>query len=138
LTGYFTGLLTSAQTIGRQAGTGNWGGFVMGLVLGIIWTPCAGPVLGSILTLIATQTDLAQASILLVAYAVGAGIPLLVIGYASQWVTTRVSSLARHAKTMQQVFGVLILLLAAAMFYGYDLEIQQKLLELYPQSYFKF
>src|SRR3989344_2420607 len=56
---------------------GNLGAFVLGATLGLIWTPCAGPVLGSILTLIATSTDLARAGILLSAYALGAGIPML-------------------------------------------------------------
>ena len=48
------------------------GGFVLGTTLGLVWTPCAGPVLGSILTVIATSKDTAWASTLLVVYAIGA------------------------------------------------------------------
>jgi len=53
---------------------GNIGGFVLGTTLGLVWTPCAGPVLGSILTVVATSKDAAWASTLLVVYAIGAAI----------------------------------------------------------------
>lgn len=132
LTASLSGLITSAGQISRKAGEGNLGGFVLGVMLGLIWTPCAGPVLGSILTLVATSTDLGRASVLLTAYAIGAGIPMLVIGYGSQYVTTRISKIARYSKILQQIFGVLVLALAIAMFYQYDLVLQAKLLDLFP------
>jgi cytochrome c-type biogenesis protein len=123
--------INKANEIGTQAGTGNFGGLILGVMLGIIWTPCAGPVLGSILTLIATQVDIARATILLVAYAIGAGIPMLVVAYGGQIVTTRVRLLARYATRIQQAFGVLILALAIAMYFNYDIVIQAKILEFY-------
>lgn len=130
----FSGTLTRANQAGQQAGSGNWGGFVLGLMLGVIWTPCAGPVLGSILTLIITQTELARAGVLLTGYAIGAGIPMVVIAYGGQLVTTRVRLLARVSGRIQQVFGFVILLLAVAMYFQYDLVIQAKLLEFYDFS----
>ena len=63
---------------------GNIGGFVLGTTLGLVWTPCAGPVLGSILTVVATSKDTASASALLVVYAIGAAIPMLAIAYGGQ------------------------------------------------------
>lgn len=139
LTRRFGGLFNRMGAIGNRYGnSGNWGGFVLGVVLGIIWTPCAGPVLGSILTLVATSTDLARAGILLFAYAVGAGIPMLIIGYGSQYVTARVAKIARYSKILQQFFGILIVLLAVAMFFQYDLVLQAKLLEFFPSNYLKF
>lgn len=132
LTAYLSGLISTASNASRKAGSGNWGGFVLGVMLGVIWTPCAGPVLGAILTLVATSTDLARASILLTAYAIGAGIPMLVIGYGSQYITTRIRGIAQYARILQQVFGVLILVLAVAMYFQYDLVLQAKLLDLFP------
>lgn len=134
LTTHLSAYINKANQTAQAAGTGNFGGFVLGVMLGVIWTPCAGPVLGSILTLIATQTDLARASILLIAYAVGAGLPMLVIAYGGQLVTTRVRSLARYSTRIQQIFGLLILGLAVAMFFQYDLILQAKLLNLYNFS----
>jgi cytochrome c-type biogenesis protein len=137
LIGRLSPLFTRAESIGNKAGRGNGGGFVLGLMLGIIWTPCAGPVLGSILTLIVTQTDFARSAILLTGYAIGAGIPMIVIAYGGQYLTTRVRTLARYSTPIQQVFGVIILGLAVAMYYQYDLVLQAKLLELYDFSGFE-
>src|SRR5882724_6434787 len=52
------------------ASQGLLGGFVLGTTLGLVWTPCAGPVLGSILTIVATSKDTAWAGLLLVVYAI--------------------------------------------------------------------
>lgn len=131
LTQYLSGFSTRAQSLSQKAGSGNFGGFVLGLVLGLIWTPCAGPILGSILTLIATQSNVSSASVLLVAYALGAGIPMLIISYGGQIVTTKIRVLANYTNTLQKVFGALIILLAVAMYLQYDLKIQAKILEYY-------
>lgn len=111
---------------------GNFGGFMLGASLGLVWTPCAGPVLGSILTLIATSTDLKRAGILLTAYALGAGILMLAIAYGGQYVTTRVRGIAKYSVQIQQAFGLMILGLAVAMYFQYDLVIQQKILDHFP------
>lgn len=124
--------INKANEASNRAGSGNFGGLILGIMLGVIWTPCAGPVLGAILTLIATSTDLPRAGILLVAYALGAGIPMLIIAHGGQYITAKVKSLAQYTRLLQQIFGALILSLALAMYYQYDLVIQAKLLELFP------
>ncbi len=129
---YLSGAVTSASQTAQKAGTGNWGGFVLGLVLGIIWTPCAGPVLGSILSLIAIQSDLVTAGILLLAYSLGASIPMLLIAYGGQYATTKVKWLSVYTEILQKIFGVIILLMAVAMYFQWDLVLQAKLLEVFP------
>ncbi|MBI3231631.1 MAG: cytochrome c biogenesis protein DipZ [Candidatus Doudnabacteria bacterium] len=131
LTRRLSPLISRAQGTAQKAGAGNWGGFVLGLILGLVWTPCAGPVLGSILTLIATEKETARAGILLVAYALGAGIPMLVIAYGGQLVSSKIRILASYTTRVQQIFGGLILLLAVAMYFQYDTLLQQKILEHY-------
>lgn len=115
-----SGAVNLAHDIGNRAQAGHLGGLVLGLTLGVVWTPCAGPVLGSILTLIATAHDLGRAAALLVSYSLGAGIPMLAIAYGGQQLSTRVRRLARYSARMQQVFGVLTMLTAVAMYYQYD------------------
>jgi cytochrome c biogenesis protein CcdA len=90
---------------GTAPSQGLIGSFVLGTTLGLVWTPCAGPVLGSILTVVATSKDAAWASLLLVIYAVGAALPMLAIAYGGQAVTTRVRNVARIAPKLQQGFG---------------------------------
>ncbi len=131
LTSYLSKFSGKATGLAQSAGTGNFGGFVLGMILGIIWTPCAGPVLGSILTLIATQGDLAVSGILLIAYAIGASIPMLIIAYGGQVAASKVRAITPYATKIQQIFGVVIIILAVLIFFGYDTVIQAKLLEFY-------
>lgn len=129
LTAYLSQYSTKASALSSKAGNGNAGGFVLGLMLGLLWTPCAGPVLGSILTLIATQSNTAQAGILLFAYAVGAGIPMLLIAYGGQIITTKVRAITPYTTKIQQIFGVIIILLAVAIYFQYDTQIQATILQ---------
>jgi len=101
-------------------GSGNAGGFVLGLSLGAVWTPCAGPVLASILVLAAKAQDLVQSSTLLLVFAIGAGVPMLVIAYGGQAIATRVRGLSRYTQRLQQGFGVLLVLTAIAIYFQYD------------------
>ncbi len=133
LTAKLSGFINKASEVGN-ARKGNSGAFILGLVLGIVWTPCAGPVLGTILTLVATQGTTGMASLLVLVYALGAGIPMLVIAYGSQWLTTKVRGLVKYSSRLQQVFGVLILLLAIAMYFQYDTVIENKLTAFFPQN----
>lgn len=128
------GLADRASAIGGRAGAGNIGGLVLGASLGVVWTPCAGPVLASILTLIATTSDHGRAAVLLGAYAIGAGVPMLAIAYGGQYVTARVRLLASATHRLQQAFGVLILLTATAMHFEYDSLVTLWLSDLYPTS----
>ena len=113
---------------------GNIGGFVLGTTLGLVWTPCAGPVLGSILTIVATSSDTAWASALLIAYAIGAAVPMLAIAYGGQAVTTRVRSIARISPRLQQGFGVVVIAFAIAAYFQYDTQILVWLTGFYPNG----
>ncbi len=105
---------------GAMARPGNAGGFVLGMSLGAVWTPCAGPVLASILVLVVKAQDLGWSALLLALYAIGAAIPMLAIIYGGQTITRRVRVLSRHAHRIQQVFGVLVMLTALAIYLQYD------------------
>lgn len=112
----------------QKADGGLLSGFILGASLGLVWTPCAGPVLGSILTLVASRHDLSQAAGLLLAYAIGAAVPMLAIAYGGQAAITRVHSLAKYTTLIQRCFGVLIILVAIGLYFGFDQTIQTYLL----------
>jgi cytochrome c biogenesis protein CcdA len=122
---------SGAGGISRQ---GAFGGFVLGTTLGLVWTPCAGPVLGSILTIVATSKDTAWASLLLVVYAIGAAIPMLAIAYGGQAVTTRVRSIARISPRLQQGFGIVVIAFAIASYFQYDTLVVAWLTGFYPNG----
>ena len=116
----------------------NWGGFVLGMTLGLVWTPCAGPVLGSVLALIALQKEILSAGILLLAYSIGASVPMLVIAYGGQYISSRIVGMAKYFRAVQFIMGIVVILLAVAIYLNYDIKIYAKLLEHYPSLNPKF
>jgi cytochrome c-type biogenesis protein len=129
-----SGLFSRSNTGPARSYEGAFGGFLLGTTLGLVWTPCAGPVLGSILTLLATQAQTQWAAVLLLLYAVGAAIPMLAIAYGGQYAATRVRAVAAYAPRLQQGFGALIVAFAAAMYFQYDTLITAWLTEFYPSG----
>jgi cytochrome c-type biogenesis protein len=125
---------TGSSVLAFADAPGAAGGLALGAALGLVWTPCAGPVLGSILTLIATSKDTAASSVLLVTYALGAAIPMLAIAYGGQAVTTRVRSIARFAPHLRQAFGAIIIAVAVATYLHYDTLFVAWFAKLYPNG----
>jgi cytochrome c biogenesis protein CcdA len=93
---------------------------VLGTTLGLIWTPCAGPVLGTILTAIATSPDHAHGALLLLTYTIGAALPMLGVAYGGQAISTRLRHVAPYAARLQQAFGVVVIAFALSGFLQYD------------------
>ena len=99
---------------------GKAGSLLLGMSLGAVWTPCAGPVLASVLVLVAQARDFGWSATLLLLYACGAGIPMLLIAYGGSFVRKRIRLVARHADRLQQLFGLLIFLTALLIYLQYD------------------
>lgn len=110
-------------------GTGWKGGFVTGFALGIVWSPCAGPILATVATLAATQTLNLSIVLVTVAFVLGVGVPLLILALLGHHILTRTRSLSRYTGRIQQVFGVVMILSALAIYTGYDLKLQARFAE---------
>lgn len=122
----------AAVAPGVQPGSGNTGGFVLGMSLGAVWTPCAGPVLASILVLVVKAQDLGWSALLLTLYAIGAAIPILAIIYGGHYMTQRVRLVSRYAERLQQVFGVLVMLTALAIYLQVDVLAYARIAAIFP------
>jgi cytochrome c-type biogenesis protein len=109
---------------------GLWGEFGLGTQLGILWTPCAGSVLGSILVLAAVTHDVVGAFWLLVFYGLGAGVPMLAIAYAGRAVSLQ--QLRPHSQKLQRLGGLVVMGTAIAILQGWDMKIQLWLAPLFP------
>ena len=83
---------------------------------------------------VATSTDTAWASLLLVVYAIGAALPMLAIAYGGQAITTRIRNIARIAPKLQQGFGVIVIAFAVASYFQYDTLIVAWLTGFYPNG----
>lgn len=100
--------------------SGRPGALFIGASLGLAWTPCAGPVLASVLALATRAQAPAEASVLLGLYALGAGIPMLLIAYGGRWITARLPLLQRHADLLRKGFGVIAVAVAVLQLFQYD------------------
>ncbi len=88
--------------------------FCVGLTLGLVWVPCAGPALGFALALVRDQPGV-WAFFALAAYAVGAAVPLLIIGYGGQYAVHGARRLGRYTGLIKRLSGVLLILTALAL-----------------------
>ena len=82
--------------------------FVIGMTLGLVWVPCAGPALGFALTLVRNQPG-PMAALALTSYAVGSAVPLLIVGYGGQAAVHSVRALTKYTGIVKSVSGVLLL-----------------------------
>jgi len=88
--------------------------FVFGLAFAIGWTPCVGPILGTILTLAATTPSISFT--LLLAYSIGLGIPFILIGIFFSKSVRIISSMTKYLKYYNVVLGGFIILLGILIF----------------------
>ncbi len=88
--------------------------FVVGLTLGLVWVPCAGPALGFVLTLVREEPGLGAIAALS-AYALGTAVPLLLVGYGGQYLVRSVQSLNRYTSIVKFFTGVILVLTAIAL-----------------------
>ena len=102
------------------------GGLVTGFGLGLVWTPCAGPILGAITSLAVTAPGSLATLALVVSYAVGAGLPLLAIALGGRKALLRLR--LRSASALAgRAFGIVVLATAALMAVGADTAISADL-----------
>jgi len=88
--------------------------FVFGLAFAVGWTPCVGPILGTILTLAATTPSVAFNLLLL--YSLGLGIPFILIGVFYSRATRVIRSMSKHLKYYNVFLGGFIILLGVLVF----------------------
>src|SRR6478735_5879147 len=100
------------------------GGLLLGASLGLVFVPCAGPVLAAITVVGATQDVGFRAVVLTVAYAIGAAIPMLLVALGGRAGMTR---LRPHAHRIRQVLGVVVGLTALAIAFNVDRHFQTAL-----------
>lgn len=87
---------------------GVLGTMAMGGAFGLGWTPCVGPILGSILVLASQEQTLGQGMLLLLAYGLGLGVPFVLAGLAMDRVLGATVALRRHMGFIEKVGGVLL------------------------------
>lgn len=107
------------------------GGYLLGLAFAAGWTPCIGPILGSIMTLGATG-DTGNATLLMVLYAAGLAVPFLLAGAVADGLVARMRSLAHFGAWVQRISGVVLILMGIAVATGLLTSFSSWLLAAFP------
>jgi cytochrome c biogenesis protein CcdA/thiol-disulfide isomerase/thioredoxin len=108
----------------KQFGTGS-SGFGLGLALGVLYVPCAGPVLAAIVIAGATGTIGLPTIALTLSFAVGAAVPLLFFALAGQRVAERVAAFRRRQREIRVAGGIVTILLAVALVFNLPATLQR-------------
>ncbi|MGK0721820.1 cytochrome c biogenesis CcdA family protein [Leucobacter sp. W1478] len=117
----FVGVFRKMQRTVRprfRSRLGLAGAPMLGLALGIGWTPCIGPTLAAIISVSWNLGDPVRAGLLGVAYSLGLGIPFLLLALGLGWATRSMSFLRQHIRTVNIAGGVVLVLLGLLMVSG--------------------
>jgi len=116
-----------------QGRTGFGGGLLIGFSVGLLWTPCVGPILASVISLAITGTVTFDAFLITLAYSLGTAIPMFLIILGGQNALRRVPWLLSNLGHIQKVFGVIMILTAIGIFFNIDRKFQTFILQAFPQ-----
>lgn len=117
----------------RTQGDGFLSGIPVGASLGLVWAPCVGPILASVITLAATSSVSFATVLITLAYTFGTAIPMLVITYSGRYILVKVPWLQSRGRQIQQGFGVIMVLTALGIAFNVDRSFQSYILEKFPQ-----
>ncbi len=99
--------LSWLQRVGAPA-AGPWSGLLLGLSLGLVWIPCVGPMLSSVLATVAARGTLLTGVTLLLAYSLGFAVPMLAVGYGSLALRQRIRLISAHPLVIRWGSGLLL------------------------------
>lgn len=127
---------TANAASARLDGGSLSGALALGAVLGLVWSPCSGPLLGSALTLVASEGGLARGGVVLGVFGLGAAIPLVAVAYASRSEFTRARDwvLARIER-VRRGFALLLGLVGVAILTGADKWLEAQVLNFLPDAW---
>lgn len=128
LLGKISGRFANKSSMKQQ---GFLAGFVGGFSLGVVWSPCAGPILATIATLAVRTSVNLHVVLLMLSYVAGVGLPLFFFSlFASSFFAK--AGLAKYTGLTRRIFGVVMIFTALAIYTNYDKILQVKLLDLFP------
>jgi cytochrome c-type biogenesis protein len=119
---------------GGFSSSGLSGQFALGLLLGAVWSPCVGPTLGAASVLAAKGENLFQVTLTMLAFGVGAGMPLVILGLASReamqrWRTRLLAAGSRG----KMILGAILITAGLLVLTGFDKKAEAVLVEASPQ-----
>ena len=121
------------QLLSRITLQGLPGQFLIGAVLGVVWSPCVGPTVGAATTLASQGRNLGQIGLLMLIFGVGAAAPLVLLGSLSRAGLMRIRGrLLTTGRYGKQLFGLVMLLLGVLIATGADKSVEAWILDRTP------
>ncbi|MGB0307338.1 MAG: cytochrome c biogenesis CcdA family protein [Paracoccaceae bacterium] len=117
--------------LGDRGGS-SFGAYILGLAFAFGWTPCIGPQLGAILSLAASEASIARGTILLAVYALGLGLPFLLVAAFLSKLTATLGWMKRHMQQIERIMGLLLWTIGLLMLTGGFSDLSYWLLERFP------
>jgi cytochrome c biogenesis protein CcdA/thiol-disulfide isomerase/thioredoxin len=121
----------AAQAPGKPK-AGFWGGIPVGLSLGLVWTPCVGPIMASVISLALSQKVDGGSVLVTLAYTLGTAIPMLGVMLGGRALIAKVPALSRNAGKIQRAFGLVMILMGVALALQWDRAVQSAILQAFP------
>ncbi|MGF6763826.1 cytochrome c-type biogenesis protein [Paraburkholderia sp. GAS33] len=121
------------QALDDVKGNGLLGQMMVGLLLGVVWTPCVGPTLGAATSLAAQGQDLGHIAILMALFGLGAALPLVLLGTISRVSLMKMrGALATWGSTVRWTLGTLFVVMGMIVITGLDRQLETLLLSASP------
>lgn len=117
---------------GSSQKNGFSGGFLTGVSLGLVWTPCVGPIMASVITLAVSQQVDGGAVLIIAAYSLGTAIPMFAVMVGGRKLLVRFPRLSAKGAGIQRIFGVIMIIAGLMIGVGADRRFQSFVLELFP------
>lgn len=103
------GIFGNFSSLANSKREGLFGGFLLGLSLGIVWLPCVGSVLGSILTMVAVSGKVTYGALMLFIYSLGFSVPMLLVAYSASFSSSKLKKFSKYGFPLKKVAGFIIL-----------------------------
>lgn len=112
------------------------GQFILGVLLGFVWSPCIGPTIGLAIGLAANSSTLLKAMTLMFMFSLGATLPLIIVAYGSrQFFYKRRSTIIYFGNKVRIFMGIILLAIAISILTDFDKEIEAKILRCLPGNW---
>jgi cytochrome c-type biogenesis protein len=128
------GLGNSGQNALSRFSADSLGGqFLLGMLLGVVWSPCVGPILGAAITLASQGEQLGHVTAVMAFFGIGAGLPLIILGLLSRQAMQKIrNSLFTAGKVGKQLLGGMMIIIAVMIPTGLDKQLESVLVQASP------